>query len=211
MGFNRVGFCLGLLLSLGSASAAWAVEPLEDGVGVASSPESRSIVWSTVMADGAGPIVYDRHRIRPSLLTKVFLSAIGVFPSQDHSEILSSWSRSGIRVTRRSMVQVVDEVGDGRGPDRRRRGDSPGETLRPRPATFTYREEVRVTSPLSIEVLIKGRSLRYESGPVSAELAAALAQAPEGSLSMRLLWPDGSVTESKIGEGTVLGWRSVFR
>ncbi len=191
--FKGLGVCLGLVLGLSSISAAGAVEPLAQ--------ENRPIVWSQVMESGAGPIVYDRHRIQPSLWANVFLSAIGVPSSQDPSEIVSSWSRSGIRVSRTEMVQVVDEVPMGVKSGRK------GERL----VKFTYREEERVTSPLAIELVIKGRSVRYESGPVSAELGAVLAQAAEGSLSMQLLWPDGSVTESKIGAGTVLGWRSVFR
>jgi hypothetical protein len=190
-------FCVGLGLGLGLNSiAAGAVEPLESG--------DWPMVWSKVVESGSGPVIYDRHRIVPSLFANVLLSAIGVPSSQDPSEIVSRWSRSGIRVSRIEMVQVVDEV-------RGKRGDGL--------AKFTYREEARATSPLSIEVVMGGRSpsvgsaksVRYESGPVSAELGARLAQATEGSLSMRLLWPDGSVTESKIGEGTVLGWKQVFR
>lgn len=186
MGANRFGVCIGLLLGLNSISAAGAVEPLIQA--------DRPMAWSQVMTDGAGPIVYDRHRIQPSLLTKFFLPVIGVLPNQEQSEILSSWSRSGIRVTRIEMVQVVDEVGRGK-----------------QPAKFIHREEARETSPLSIEVLIEGRSVCYESGPVSAELAAELAQVSEGNVVMKLHWPDGSVTQSKIGEGTVLGWKQIFR
>jgi hypothetical protein len=188
----KMGMSLGFLCCL--ASPSFAVEPVIDAVGVASPSENRSIPWSQVMTGEAGPIVYDRHRIQPSLLTKFFLPVIGVLPNQEQSEILSSWSRSGIRVTRIEMVQVVDEVGRGR-----------------RPAKFVHREEARETSPLSIEVLIEGRSVCYESGPVSAELAAALARVNEGNVLMKLHWPDGSMTESRIGEGTVLGWKQIFR
>jgi hypothetical protein len=181
----KTGISVGFLCCIAAPSVA--LEPVVDA--------DRPLVWSQVMADGAGPIVYDRHRIRPSLFAQILLPAIGVVPSQDQFEILSSWSRSGIRVTRIEMVQVVDEV--------RRKGDGPG--------TFVYREEARLTSPLSIEVVVAGQSVRYESGPVSAELGAVLAGAIEGNVVMRLWWPDGSMTESRIGEGTVLGWKQVFR
>jgi hypothetical protein len=196
---KRFGFGLGLLLGLGSMPAVWAVEPLALG--------NKPVVWSQVIEEGSGPIVYDRYRSQSSLLAQVLLSAIGVVPSPDQSEILSSWSRSAIRVTRRETVQVVDEVVS---PLRILEGDRRGKQV-DRSTQFIYREEARDTSPLSIELLIKGRSIRYESGPVSAELAAALAQAPEDDLAMQLCWPDGTVTESRIGEGTVREWKRIFR
>jgi hypothetical protein len=179
----KTGISIGFLCCIAAPSVA--LEPVVDA--------DRPVVWSQVMADGAGPIVYDRHRIRPSLFAQLLLPAIGVLPSQEQSEILSSWSRSGIRVTRIERVQVVDEV----------RGKRPG--------SFTYREEARATSPLSIDLVVDGRVVRYESGPVSAELGVVLAGAIEGNVVMRLWWPDGAMTESRIGEGTVLGWKQIFR
>jgi hypothetical protein len=65
--------------------------------------------------------------------------------------------------------------------------------------------------PNSISLAIAGKIYTYTDGPVSPELATALANAPSGNIAIRLIWDDGKTKDTEIGKETVKAWKTVFQ
>jgi hypothetical protein len=66
-------------------------------------------------------------------------------------------------------------------------------------------------SPQKILFAINRQRYTYERGAVSPELAAALSQAPDGNVRIRLEWDNGDTTDMEIGRETVKAWKTVFK
>lgn len=187
MNKQTISILFGIGLSLGIASASEAVPPL------ALTPGNR-VSWSTVINDPFdGKVVYDRH-----------------FDPGGSFTFISRWTPQGIQAT---YTQYFSEVVGyrtvwnsrwvrDRNNKKRRISYPENEPV--------YRRYGRDRSPQSIKFAINNQIYTYESGSVTPELAAALANAPAGNIRIRLVWEDGSSTDMEIGKGTVEAWRSVF-
>lgn len=64
--------------------------------------------------------------------------------------------------------------------------------------------------PDSISLAINGKVYTYQNGPVSPELAQALASAPLENIKVRLSWKDGTTKDTEIGKDTVQAWKTIF-
>lgn len=180
---------LGLGFVLSSASPALAVQP-------ATVRANDNVPWSTVVNNPFdGKVVYDRNY-------------------RNDYAFVSSWSQKGIGVTyiqvRSTLVghsySAGPRFGIGYSPWRRRGGlgvffDQ---------SVPVYQQTAVENVPDSISLAINGKVYTYESGPVSPELAAALASAPEAKVAMRLNWKDGTTRDTEIGRDTVRAWKVVF-
>lgn len=146
---------------------------------------SDNIAWSKVVENPFdGKIVYDRNY-------------------KDSFVFVSSWSKNGIGATYTRLSAALIGYQSDYGYRRRSFGwlfnDVP-----------IYQEYAIERVPDSINLAINGKIYTYESGPVSPELAAALATAPPGKVKIRLLWKDGDIKDTEIGKDTVNAWRTVF-
>jgi hypothetical protein len=74
-----------------------------------------------------------------------------------------------------------------------------------------YRDENIKAAPQSLQFSIGGQSFTYTSGPVSPELANALANAPDDSLLLQMVFEDGKKENALIGKGTVRAWKQIFK
>jgi hypothetical protein len=185
-----LGFSLFLI---SSASPALAVQP-------APVRASDDVAWSKVVENPFdGKIVYDKNY-------------------KDDFVFVSSWSKQGIGITYSRVDSVLvgydysPSFGFGSGYNYfsryRRKGLGSGLLLRQR--VPIYQHYVTDSVPDSISLAINGNVYTYEAGPVSAELAAALASAPPGNIMVRLSWKDGTVRDTEIGRGTVQAWKTIF-
>ncbi|MGI0486771.1 hypothetical protein ACN4EK_15125 [Pantanalinema rosaneae CENA516] len=181
------------LLFIGSASPTLALQP-------ASVRANDDVAWSTVVNNPFdGPIVYDRNY-------------------KNDFVFVSSWSRQGIGVTytRVNSVLVGYDYSPGLGygfgfdyfPRYRRGGLGLGLLFGQR--TPVYRRYITDNVPDSISLAINGKVYTYEEGPVSPELAAALANAPPQNVMVRLRWKDGTIRDTEIGKDTVRAWKTIF-
>lgn len=181
---------LGLSFTVSTAYPALAVAP-------AAVEANDNVAWSKVVENPFdGRIVYDRNY---------------------HSGFVfvSSWSRSGIGVTynRIGSRLIGYDAGfgySGFGFGRHRRGLGFGFGLFS-DADPVYRYYLTESVPDSISLAIAGKVYTYTSGPVSPELANALASAPPGNIAIRLVWDDGKTKDTEIGKDTVKAWRTVFQ
>ncbi|HIK15338.1 MAG TPA: hypothetical protein IGS53_08655 [Leptolyngbyaceae cyanobacterium M33_DOE_097] len=169
---------------VGSAAPTLAVQP-------ASVRANDDVAWSEVVDNPFdGLIVYDRNY-------------------KDDFVFVSSWSRQGIGVTYTRINSVLagydygSSFGYGFGYDSFSR-------YRFTQRTPIYQRYVIDDVPDSISLAINGNIYTYESGPVSPELAAALASAPIENVKIRLRWKDGTVRDTEIGRNTVRAWRTIF-
>ncbi|NJK35159.1 MAG: hypothetical protein HC919_09495 [Oscillatoriales cyanobacterium SM2_2_1] len=148
--------------------------------------------WSSVQANPFdGQLVYDKH-------------------FDDHFTFVSVWSLSGIRATyTRSWRELIGHTTIWR---TRTIHDASGRTYQERLRTlepiYQNRSEIRPIKALLFA--IAGQQYRYETGPVSADLANALRHAPDQPMLIRVIWTDDSVWDAPIGLGTVKAWRQVF-
>lgn len=168
----------GLSFVLGIAAPALAVQP-------ASISANTNVAWSKVVENPFdGKIVYDRNY-------------------KDDYVFVSSWSKSGIRVTytQASSVLIGYEYHYEFG--RRRYWGVPY-------TTPIYQESYTDSIPDSISLAINGKVYTYENGPVSPELAQALTSAPLENIKIRLIWKDGRIKDTEIGKGTVQAWKQIF-
>ena len=185
-----LGLGLGLIVS--TAAPALAVPPATVEAG-------DNVAWSKVVENPFdGKVVYDRN----------YKSGF-VF--------VSSWAKSGIGVTynRIGSKLIGYDAGfgySGLGFGHHRRGFGLGLGLGlfadADPVYRYYRTE---SVPDSISLAIGGKVYTYTSGPVSPELATALASAPPGNIAIRLVWNDGSTKDTEIGKDTVKAWKTIFQ
>jgi hypothetical protein len=186
-----LGLGLGLIVS--SATPALAVPPATVEAG-------DRVAWSKVVENPFdGKIVYDRN----------YKSGF-VF--------VSSWSKNGIGVTynRIGSKLIGYEAGfgysglGGFGLGHHRRGFGFGLGLFS-DADPVYRYYITESVPDSISLAIAGKLYTYTGGPVSPELATALANAPPGNIALRLIWQDGRTKDTEIGKDTVKAWKTIFQ
>ncbi|XHX76930.1 MAG: hypothetical protein RBJ76_21190 [Stenomitos frigidus ULC029] len=181
---------LGLSLTVSTAAPALAVAPAAVDAG-------DNVAWSKVVENPFdGKIVYDRN----------YKSGF-VF--------VSSWSKNGIGVTYNRigsrLIGYSTGVGySGFGFGHYRRGLGLGLGLFSG-ADPVYNYYLTESVPDSISLAIGGKIYNYTDGPVSPELAAALANAPSGNIAIRLLWNDGRTKDTEIGKDTVKAWKTVFQ
>lgn len=179
-----VGFNIGLALSVTPAS--FAVAPVTIS-------QSTRVEWSRVMDDPFdGKVVYDKN-----------------FDSGGTFEFISRWSPQGIQATYKEYFSEIagyrtvwrsNWVGTGK---KRREIRYPDQEP-------IYRRYSTNRTPKAIKFAINGQVLTYEQGAVSPELATALASAPPGNMTIRLMWEDGGSTDMAIGRGTVEAWKTIF-
>lgn len=185
---------IGCALALGMGTSAIAVDP-------ASVQENANVAWSKVVTDPFdGKIVYDKHYTTSDKEGFVFVS---------------SWSQGGIRATYERYRQ---EIVGYRTVWRTREVKRTTKDGKERVVQETYPEQEPVyqrfsdrAAPQAILLSIRGQVYRYESGPVTPELAQALVSAPNETMKIRLVWQNGATLDVPIGKGTVAAWKSVFR
>lgn len=183
--FLNLGLSIGLALSMTPASLAVAPVTIS---------QSTKVEWSRVIDDPFdGKVVYDKN-----------------FDPGGTFEFISRWSSQGIQATYKEYFSEIagyrtmwrnDWVGTGKKRRQVRYADQ--EPI--------YRRYNTNRTPKAIKFAINGQVLTYEQGTVSPELAAALASAPPGNMTIRLMWDDGGSTDMAIGRGTVEAWKTVFR
>lgn len=193
MKWQLLGLGLGLLVT---ASPSLAVQPATVEAG-------DNVAWSKVVENPFdGKIVYDRN----------YKSGF-VF--------VSSWSKNGIGVTYNRIGSRLigydagfgysgGYSGFGFGHHGRGLGLGLGLGLYSG-ADPVYRYYLTESVPDSISLAIGGKVYTYTSGPVSPELATALATAPPGNIAIRLIWDDGRTKDSEIGKDTVKAWKTIFQ
>ncbi|MBW4692404.1 MAG: hypothetical protein KME27_11630 [Lyngbya sp. HA4199-MV5] len=183
---------LGLSFTVCTAMPALAVQPATVEAG-------DNVAWSKVIDNPFdGKIVYDRN----------YKSGF-VF--------VSSWSKNGIGVTynRIGSTLIGYDGGFGRyggGFGHYRRGFGLGLDFGlSSDVASVYRYYLTESVPDSISLAIGGKVYTYASGPVSPELATALATAPPGNIPIRLIWNDGKTKDTEIGKDTVKAWKTIFQ
>ena len=181
---------LGFSYLISFTSPAFAVTP-------ASVNANDTVAWSKVVENPFdGKIIYDRN-----------YKADFVF--------VSSWSKNGIGVTYTQVKTTVIDYGY------RRRGFGLGFGRFGRFGRFggfgefsndapVYQRFATENVPDSISLAIGGKVYTYQNGPVSPELAAALASAPPENVKIRLIWQDGRTKDTEVGKDMVRAWRTVF-
>lgn len=166
-----------------------------------------AINWSSPIYNKFdGSVVHDRH-------------------SADGYEIVSSWSRKGIKlnvtkkITQQSVSQSFTPVTSAplcldNNPDPKKNICTSSQSN----AGISRNYQVSDTSysknyPIShFIVFINNRSYRYDQGSVSPQLAQALASAPTNkNIRIKLFVSGQSTVDSEIGANTVKSWRQVFR
>lgn len=170
--------------------------------------EDSNVKWSQVVEDPFdGTVVYDKHYT-------------------NNFTFVSSWSNQGIRATYTQkdtiltgyrttwQSQLVSHRSchyDYRA--RHRDHDcKPHQHLESHPTQEPVYQTFRTDRiPRKILFAINGQLYTYESGAVPAELAAALSQAPEQNMRIRLEWDNGDTTDMEIGKGTVKAWKTIFK
>lgn len=181
---------LGLSLAVSTAAPALAVAP-------ASVDAGDNVAWSKVVENPFdGKVVYDRN----------YKSGF-VF--------VSSWSKNGIGVTYNRIGSrfIGYDTGfgySGFGFGRYRKGFGLGLGLFS-DVEPVYNYYLTESVPNSLSLAISGKIYTYTDGPVSPELAAALANAPSGNIAIRLIWDDGRTKDTEIGKDTVKAWKTVFQ
>jgi hypothetical protein len=156
-----------------------------------------NVAWSKVVENPFdGKVVYDRN----------YKSGF-VF--------VSSWSKNGIGVTYNRigsrLIGYNAGVGySGFGFGRYRKGFGLGLGLFSDVEPI-YNYYLTESVPDSISLAIAGKIYTYTDGPVSPELATALANAPSGNIAIRLIWDDGKTKDTEIGKETVKAWKTVFQ
>ncbi|SRR5579883_658310 len=175
------------LLGLGLGLGLWmsAIAPVL-AVQPASISASDNVAWSKVVDNPFdGKVVYDRNY-------------------KDDFVLVSSWSKNGIGVTYIRLHTTL--IGYDSYYSHHRRWFDPFLDETP-----IYRQYAVDSAPDSISLAINGKIYTYESGPVSPDLAAALASAPSGKVPIRLVWRDGRTKDTEIGKDTVKAWKTIFQ
>ncbi len=178
---------LAILFSLNQAVPSHAVEGFKNPTG--------EIQWSKVMNDPIeGATVYDRN-----------------------DGIASSWSKVSIRFTYSYSYSVPDgyttqtyqeQVYEGQDEET---GNARYRTENRTRDVQLYRTEYSNDIPTALQFSIGGKDFTYTSGPVSPELATALANAPDRKLRLKMVWANGKTTKAVIGKNTVRTWKAIFQ
>jgi hypothetical protein len=188
-----LGFVFGLTLT--SIPQAWAVQPT-------SVDQHADVPWSRLIDNPFdGKLVHDKN------YTNEFA-------------FVSTWSKQGIRATYTRYWQELEgykpvwkpsrlfSEREGKITDRGyRRGTDRGH-IEQEPV---YRQRSEDIALKEIMFAIGGQVYRYEDGFVSPELAKALATAPSGSMTIRVVLKSGRTVETEIGGDTVESWKTLFR
>jgi hypothetical protein len=182
---TAIRFGLGVSLALTLGISALAVAPV-------SIDQNANVAWSTVINNPFdGAIVYDKN-------------------FGDGFAFVSSWSKQGIYMTH---TRYWSEVVGYRTVWRTRTIEEHG---RRRYVRYPEQEPIRRSysrdrTPEKLMFAINGQLYTYEQGEVPEDLAAALAGAPSGNMLIRLVWQDGSTSDTEIGANTVEAWKTVFQ
>lgn len=189
---------LGFSYLISSISPAFAVTP-------ASVNANDNIAWSKVVENPFdGKIIYDRnYKSDFVLVTSWSKNGIGATYTQVRAAVInygyrSSYHRRGFR---------FGGFGGFGGFGRSGRFGGFGEFFNDEPV---YQRFTTENVPDSINLAINGKVYTYQNGPVSPEIAAALANAPPENVKIRLIWQDGRTKDTEIGKDTVRAWRTVF-
>lgn len=185
---NRLFLSLGMGLFLSLAAASSAIAAAEP----TSIDQDSRVDWSKVISDPFdGQIVYDKN-------------------FGDDFAFVSSWARSGIRLTYfKFWKEIVGYNTVWRTRTVTVNGKDRQESYPSREPIYEKRSRRR--SPDKIMLAINGQVYNYDGGPVAPELATVLASAPSGNVRIRMVWADGSTSDSVIGAGTVAAWKSIFQ
>lgn len=189
---------IGLGISVVMASSpVWAIDP-------APIDQHAKVAWSQVVDNPFdGKIVYDKHFKNDfALVTSWAPSSIRATYTRYYTEVVGY--RTVWRSRRPSECNKRDFYKAHRSYCNSSRWDYPTEEP-------IYRQYQTNRTPDSIVFAINGQRYTYESGSVAPDLAAALASAPAGAMTIRLAWQDGTTLDTPIGEGTVAAWKTVFQ
>ncbi|PZO41087.1 MAG: hypothetical protein DCF19_10095 [Pseudanabaena frigida] len=179
-----LGIGMGVLLAI-MPPCAFAVSP-------ASVNQDANVPWSSVIENPFdGKLVYDKHFTDDfAFVTSWSMQGIKATYTQYWSEVVGY---RNIRKTRRVWHndRYIDERYFDREPIRERRS--------------------RSQSPKALLFAVNGEIYTYTNGEVEPELAAILANAPAGNMTIRAVWRDDSTTDLPIGAGTVEAWKTIFK
>jgi hypothetical protein len=180
-----LGFVFGLALT--SIPQAWAVQP-------ASIDQHADVPWSKLIDNPFdGKLVHDKNYT-------------------DDFALVTTWTRQGIRAT---YTRYWKELEGYRSVWKTRKVYS--ETAKKyidreyREQEPVYRQLSEDLAPRELMFAIGGQVYRYEDGPVPPELAKALATAPSGNMTIRVVFSNGRTMETEIGGDTVESWKTLFR
>lgn len=178
---------LGLTLSLWAGSKGLAIEPT-------SVDQGSDVAWSQVVNNPFdGKLVYDKN----------FGNGFAFVSSWSWQGIRGTYTRYWSEVVGYQTVWRTRSIYDGY--YRRRR------TVYYQDQEPIYRNYSDPKSPQSILIALKDQVYTYDGGPVTPELATALASAPPGNVKIRLVWADGRTLDMEIGAGTVEAWKTIFQ
>jgi hypothetical protein len=179
--------CCALGVAIFTTAVAHAVPPV-------SMSQNAKVEWSQVIDDRFdGKLVYDKN-----------------FSPNGNFEFISRWSPQGIQATyTESWTETVGYRTVWRSKWVKENGKNREVRYRDQePITQRYRRD---RNPKQIKFALHDQIFVYEGGAVPADLANALATAPDGNLTIRLVWNDDSTSDMAIGKGTVEAWKTVFR
>lgn len=171
------------------------VFPVEAKVQPSPVNQDSSVPWSKITDDPfEGKIVYDKD-----------FDGFG----GSHA-VVSSWSSQAIRITyfwQEKKVDYYKQVKRTRTVQRNNRNEEEvyWET------EPVYKTDWLNKNPETIIFSLNGKIYNYEGGKISDELATALANAPNGNMKIRLVWSDGSTTDTTIGSGTVKAFKTIYQ
>jgi hypothetical protein len=135
-----------------------------------------------------GSVVHDRHEV-------------------DGYQIVSSWSKRGIRLTLARTFSKIEGYKAVETCKDTEKGEKRCE-FKNEPIQKQFTQKYRAAEMV---ISINNKLYRYSQGPVSWGLAKALAKAPlDKNAKIRISLADSSV-ESEIGTGTVRAWRKIFK
>jgi hypothetical protein len=181
----------GAIALLGLSLCGMLVGKPASAVQLAPVNQDADVAWSkTIQNAFDGTIVYDKH-------------------FTDDFAFVTSWTKGGIHATHttystelRGYRTVWQEQGKWYG----------GQYVIERyPTQQPVYERVGFDRPVkTLMFAIGGQVYTYEDGTVDPNLAAALANAPTGSMNIRAVFRNGETQDLPIGSGTVEAWRTIF-
>jgi hypothetical protein len=196
--FAHLGLSFAFVLTTPSVIGAVQSAPVQ---------ENSTVKWSQVVEDAFdGRVVYDKH------FTNRFT-------------FVSSWSKQGIRATYTQKDTVLlgyrttwetRWVADGQCDHYKKRHQDDNCKPRQKLESYPVQEPIYKTFrtdriPRKIFFALNRQAYSYERGAVSPELAAALFQAADENMRIRLEWDNGDTTDMEIGQGTVRAWKTIFK
>jgi hypothetical protein len=182
----------GAIALLGLSLCGMLVSKPAHAVQLAAVNQNSDVTWSKTVQDVFdGTIVYDKH-------------------FTDNFAFVTSWTKGGIHATHttystemRGYRTVWQEQG---------RWDRGQYVIERYPIQQPIYERVAFDRPVkTLMFAISGQIYAYEDGRVDPNLAAALANAPAGSMNIRAVFRNGETQDLPIGSGTVEAWKTIFR